>query len=74
MDEKWIEYNPSKKGKSWVKKGKKGRKNIKKPQHGKKSMLSVFWDSKGVIFWEIIPQGQRINAGYFCQQLHKIWA
>ena len=37
--------------------------------HGKKGLLSVFWDQKGVIFFELLDPGETINAEKYCKQL-----
>ena len=44
---------------------KKPKRNI----HGKKVLLSVFWDQKGVIFFELLDPRETINAEKYCEQL-----
>ena len=41
-----------------------------KPEiHQKKVMLSVWWDMKGIIYYELLEKGQTINADRYSQQL-----
>lgn len=40
--------------------------------HQKKTMLSVWWDYKGVIFFELLPRNQTINSDAYCAQLMKL--
>jgi histone-lysine N-methyltransferase SETMAR len=40
--------------------------------HGRKLMLTCFWDSQGVIYWELLQQSETINAVKFCEHLDKL--
>lgn len=35
-------------------------------------MLSVWWDSSGVIHWELLPRNTSINAEVYCTQLDRL--
>ncbi|GFO33320.1 histone-lysine N-methyltransferase SETMAR [Plakobranchus ocellatus] len=35
-------------------------------------MATVFWDAKGVILLDILPQGQCINAARYCSTLDRL--
>ena len=35
-------------------------------------MLSVWWDWKGVVFFELLPRNQTINSDFYCRQLNKL--
>ena len=35
-------------------------------------MLSVWWDWKGVVFFELLPRNQTINSDVDCRQLDKL--
>ena len=35
-------------------------------------MLSVWWDWKGVVFFELLPRNQTINSDVYCRQLNKL--
>ena len=68
-DEKWIFFDNPKKDKSWVFPEETPSKKPKRNIYGKKVLLSVFWDQKGVIFFELLDPGKTINAEKYCEQL-----
>ena len=35
-------------------------------------MLSVWWDVKGIIYWELLPDGCTVIADLYCQQLGRV--
>ena len=35
-------------------------------------MLSVWWDWKAVVFFELLPRNQTINSDVYCRQLNKV--
>ena len=35
-------------------------------------MLSVWWDWKGVVFFELLPKDQTINSDVYCRRLNKL--
>ena len=37
-------------------------------------MLSIWWDIRGIIHWEILPDGCTITADLYCQQLDRVAA
>ena len=40
--------------------------------HQKKVMLSVWWDFKGIVYFELLPRNQTINSNVYCHQLMKL--
>ena len=40
--------------------------------HQKKIMLSVSWNWKGVVFFELLPRNQMIHSDVYCRQLNKL--
>ena len=40
--------------------------------HQKKVMLSVRWDFKGIVYFEMFPKKQIINLNVYCRQLMKL--
>jgi len=40
--------------------------------HQKKVMLSVWWDCKGIVYFEILPCNQTINSDVYIEQLTKL--
>ena len=35
-------------------------------------LISVWWDSEGVIHWELLPHGETITADLYCEQLERV--
>ena len=40
--------------------------------HQKKVMLSVWWDFKGIVYFELLPRYQNINSNVYCRRLMKL--
>jgi histone-lysine N-methyltransferase SETMAR len=55
----------------WGERGKPSAPIAKGPLHPKKAQLCVWWTSRGVAYWELLPGGEggRINAKVYCEQL-----
>lgn len=64
-DEKWIVYDNIKR--ELNEPPPRTKKNIHK-----KVLLSVWWDFKGVIFFELLPDICTINSEVYCNQLDKL--
>jgi len=70
-DEKWIVYNNVSRKRSWSKQGEAPERQAKTKIHQKKIMLSMWWDWKGPVFYELLPKNKTINSDY-CEQLQKL--
>ena len=35
-------------------------------------MLSVWWDSKGIVYFELLPRNRTINSNVYCRELMKL--
>ena len=71
-DEKWIVYNNVSRKRSWSKHGEPAQTTSRADIHQKKVMLSVWWDWKGVVYFELLPGNPMINSDVYCQQLDKL--
>ena len=71
-DEKWVVYNNTERKRSWSKHGEPSQPTSKPELHQKKVMLSIWWDYKGVVYYELLPRGRTINSEVYCQQLTKL--
>ncbi|XP_015435240.1 PREDICTED: histone-lysine N-methyltransferase SETMAR-like [Dufourea novaeangliae] len=71
-DEKWVVYNNVKRKRSWSKKDEPDQSTSKADIHQKKVMLSVWWDFKGIVFFELLPDNTTINSEVYCNQLDKL--
>lgn len=68
-DEKWILYNNVRRKRTWKRTGEHGDAMPKAALHPMKVMLSVWWDCKGIIYFEFLPTGETIDSDKYCGQL-----
>lgn len=71
-DEKWVQYDNSKRKRQWLSAGESSKSTPKPNIHGKKVLLCVWWGMKGIIHYELLKPGQTINAELYCQQLDRL--
>lgn len=71
-DEKWIVYNNVVRKRSWGKRDEPPLPTPKAGLHPKKVMLCVWWDWKGILYYELLPQNQTINSDRYCSQLDQL--
>lgn len=67
-DEKWITYDNVKRKRSWSKAGEASQTVAKPGLTARKVLLCVWWDWKGIIYYELLPYGQTLNSNIYCQQ------
>jgi len=68
-DEKWIYFENRKRKKSWVDPGQPSTSSARPNRFGKKAMLCVWWDDKGIIYYELLKPGETVNIDRYKQQL-----
>ena len=71
-DEKWIVYNNVVRKRSWKQRDEAAQSTSKANMHQKKVMLSVWWDFKGVVHFELLPKNVTINSAVCCHQLDNV--
>lgn len=71
-DEKWISYDNVKRKRSWLQPGEPVPTTSKAEVHQKKILLSVWWDFKGIVYFELLSRKATINSDIYCQQLTKL--
>lgn len=71
-DEKWVLYVNHTRKHQWVQRDSTPEPDCKGDLHPKKVMLSVFWDYKGIIWYELLNDGTTINANVYSNQLQKM--
>ena len=71
-DEKWIHYDNPKRKKSYVNPGLPVKLTAKPNIHGAKVMLCIWWDQKGVLYYELLKQGKTINGERYRTQLIRL--
>ena len=68
-DEKWIHYGNPKRKKSYVKPSQPAKSTAKPNIHCAKVMLCIWWDQKGVLYYEPLKPGEIINGERYRTQL-----
>ena len=71
-DEKWIYFQNPKRKKSWVDLAQPSTSSSRPNRFGWKTMLCVWWDQEGVIYYELLNPGETVNAHRYHQQLIKL--
>jgi len=71
-DEKWIIYNNVEQKRSWGKRNEPSLATPKAGLHPKKVMLCVWWDWKGILYYELLPNNETINSEKYCSQLDEL--
>ena len=57
---------------SWSKRDEPAQSSSKADIHRKKVMLSVWWDFKGIVYFELHSRKQTINTNVYCRHLMKL--
>ena len=71
-DEKWVVYDNVVRKRSWSKRDEPAQSTLKADIHQSKIVLSVWWDFKGIVYFELFPRNQTINSNVYCRQLMKL--
>nr|KAF6319700.1 hypothetical protein mMyoMyo1_008439 [Myotis myotis] len=67
--EKWIYFENPKRTKSWVDPGQPSTSTARPNCSGKKTMLCVWWDQEGVVYYELLKPGETVNTDRYQQQI-----
>ena len=71
-DEKWIYFDNSSNKKQWLDPSQTAS-HVPRPEiHQKKVMLCVWWDTKGIIYHEVLEERQTVNASLYSDQLIRL--
>ena len=71
-DESWVYYeNPTQK-KFWLSPNTSVPNQAKRNLHAKKALLCVWWDQRGIVHYELLPEGQTVNADRYSAQLRRV--
>lgn len=71
-DEKWVVYVNTTRKRQWLDKGTTPGGTPKPDLHERKVMLSIWWDVKGVVYYELLPHNTTITADIYCNQLQQL--
>ena len=75
-DESWcFKYDPETKRQSaeWMSKGEPKPKKLRFQKSRIKTMLITFYDSKGIVHKEFVPEGRTVNGQYYLGILDRLW-
>ena len=73
-DEKWILYNNVEWKRPWGKRNEPPPTTPKAGLHPEKVMPCTWWDWKGVLYYELLPESQKVNSNKYCSQLDQLEA
>ena len=68
-DEKWIYFENLKRKKSWLSRGEIGPSTPRPNRFGRKTMLCVWWDQCGVVYFDLLKPGETVNTDRYRQQI-----
>ncbi|CAK9811656.1 Histone-lysine N-methyltransferase SETMAR [Anthophora quadrimaculata] len=71
-DEKWVTYDNIVRKRSWSKRNEAAETVAKQGLTSRKVLLCIWWDWKGIIYYELLPYGQTLNSDIYCQQLDRL--
>ncbi|GFR87033.1 histone-lysine N-methyltransferase SETMAR [Elysia marginata] len=72
-DETWVYLNtPERDSLTWKHPSSLVTKKFKMQRSAAKVMATMFWDAKGVVLLDVLPQGQCINAAQYCSTLDRL--
>ena len=72
VDGKWVVYDNVVRKRSWTKRDESVQSTLKADIHQNKVMLSVWWDFKGIVYFELLPRNQTIHSNVCSRQLMKL--
>ena len=67
-----VVYDKVVRKRSWSKRDEPAQSTSKADIHQKKVMLSVWWEYKSIVYFELLLRNQTINSDVYCRQLMKL--
>ena len=58
--------------KEWVAPGDSPKPRVKPDFHPRKTMICVWWDWEGMVYWEMLERNATINKELYIAQLHRM--
>lgn len=73
-DEKWVLHDNFRRSSSWVKKNSSPGICPKKDLHPNKTLITVWWNYKGIVHVNYLPARQTIKADTYCAEIDVVHA
>ena len=70
-DEEWIFFNNPRRKRTWTRREEQAQRCVKPGPQPRKVSLSVSWDCRGILFFELLPADRAINSKKYRAQLEK---
>ncbi|GFW42337.1 histone-lysine N-methyltransferase SETMAR [Trichonephila clavipes] len=71
-DEKWVTYDNTVRKLSWPKCCELGQTVSKPGLTARKVLLCIWWNWKGILCYELLPNGRTLNSDLYYQQLDRL--
>ncbi|XP_073983651.1 histone-lysine N-methyltransferase SETMAR-like [Rhodnius prolixus] len=71
-EEKRASYDNIVRKRSWSRRGEAAQTVAKPGLTARKVLLCIWWELKGIIYYELFPYGQTLNSDLDCQQLDRL--
>lgn len=71
-DEKWVLHDNNQRSRQWVPRGKDPGTTAKLDLHPKRLLMTVWWNSRGIIHLSYLPHGQTITAAVYSSQIQEV--
>ena len=71
-DEKWIMFDNTTQGSQWLDRDQAPLGVPKPHKFVKKVMLCVWWNTRGIVHYEVLESGQTVDSALYCQQLERV--
>lgn len=71
-DEKWVYYDNPKRKAAYVDRGQPGPLQPNRDIHCQKFMLCIWWDQKGVVYYELLNPNETVTADRYRRQLNNL--
>ncbi|GFV40427.1 mariner Mos1 transposase [Trichonephila clavipes] len=68
-DEKWIYIENPKRNRSYVDPGKPSKSTARPNRFGRKTMMCIFWDQEGPIYYELLKPSETVHTDPYKQEL-----
>ena len=72
-DEKWILFRYPDTGKQLLRPGTEVQSVVQRGRFEVKTMLCVWWNFKGSVYWELVPQGRTVDRTLYAEQLQRVY-